>query len=246
MKETSKIYYCYKATNKHNGKVYIGFAADPHTRWRDHKYIAEKGKGYIFHAAIRKHGWDAFEFEVICGGKDKRIMLEHVEPALIDQYQSLVSQNGYNISRGGERMHFVKGDEKARGLAISRAKKGRPNGLKGKQFTEEHRRHMSEGKKGIVFSDTHIQNLSLSHKGQVPWCKGKHLSEETRKKIGQSSIGVPRAAQRWMVTYPDGHIEEIFNMAVFCRQHGLNRGNMSTVAKGKVPHHKGYTCQKVL
>lgn len=46
--ESCKIYYCYKATNQINGKVYIGFAADPEQRWREHKRDADKGKGYIF------------------------------------------------------------------------------------------------------------------------------------------------------------------------------------------------------
>ena len=93
-----KIYYCYSAANLVNGKVYIGFAADPKVRWREHKRDAEKGKGYAFAAAIRKYGWENFQFEVICCGKNKREMLEHVEPALIVQYGSGVP-NGYNIRR---------------------------------------------------------------------------------------------------------------------------------------------------
>ena len=97
--ETCKIYYCYKATNNVNDKVYIGFATDPEKRWSQHKRDAEKGKGFIFHQAIRKHGWDHFHFEVICCGKDKRAMLEYIEPALIDQYQSRITQHGYNMHR---------------------------------------------------------------------------------------------------------------------------------------------------
>ena len=114
-----QVYYCYKATNQVNGKVYIGFASDPYARWREHKRDAQKGRGYVFHAAIRKHGWENFQFEVICCGHDRREMLEHVEPALIDQYQSQVSQYGYNVRRiaeivSGQRLspttEFKKGD----------------------------------------------------------------------------------------------------------------------------------------
>ena len=82
-----------------NGKVYIGFAADPKKRWSQHKKEAEHGHGYAFHNAIRKYGWNAFDFEVICCGSDRGIMLEYVEPALIEQYQSLTIQNGYNVYR---------------------------------------------------------------------------------------------------------------------------------------------------
>jgi group I intron endonuclease len=94
-----KIYYCYKATNDVNGKIYIGFATNPQMRWREHKRDADKGKGYIFHQAIRKHGWEHFHFEVVCCGRDKLAMLEFVEPALIEQYQSGIHQHGYNMNR---------------------------------------------------------------------------------------------------------------------------------------------------
>lgn len=59
-----------------------------------------------------------------------------------------------------------------------------------------HDEHMSlhhKGKpspnKGKVFSEEHRINLSKSHKGQVPWNKGKkckNISEETRRKISES------------------------------------------------------------
>lgn len=37
---------------------------------------------------------------------------------------------------------------------------------KGYKPTEEHRRHLSESRKGIVFSEEHMKNLSLSHLGK--------------------------------------------------------------------------------
>jgi len=93
----SKIYYCYKVTNLVNGKVYIGFAADPQTRWRNHKRDADRGSGYAFHDAIRKYGWHSFVFEVICCGKNKHEMLTVIEPALMEQYDSYLGHQGYNM-----------------------------------------------------------------------------------------------------------------------------------------------------
>lgn len=37
--------------------------------------------------------------------------------------------------------------------------------------------------KGRVQSEEHKLNQSLSKKGQIPWNKGKHISEETKRKI---------------------------------------------------------------
>ena len=134
MKQNScKIYYCYKATNDVNGKVYIGFATDPQKRWRQHKADAIKGRGYIFHKAIRKHGWEHFHFEVICCSKDKVAMLEFVEPLLIEQYHSSIGQNGYN-------MHRKVMGASGRNVDV-RGHKGRP-------LSEDHKRKVSESLKG--------------------------------------------------------------------------------------------------
>jgi group I intron endonuclease len=227
MKNPCKIYYCYKATNKDNGKVYIGFATNPQQRWREHKRDAEKGRGYVFHAAIRKYGWDAFEFKVICCGKSKRDMLKYVEPRLIKQHMSLVTQNGYNIYK----------------------KAGRPkksNGLLGKKFSEETKRRMSEARLGMKFSKVHRLHLSESHKGKPTAWTGRQHTNQAKQKISQSLIGVPRAAKYWSITYPDGKVEQIVNMAVFCKQHKLSAGDMSMVASGKTRHHRGYRCAKIV
>ena len=165
-----KVYYCYKATNLVNQKVYIGFASDPQTRWRNHKRDAETGKGFAFAAAIRKYGWDAFVFEVICCGRDKREMLEHVEPALIEQYQSRVGQNGYNVTRGGEQhpSHNRGGSKKGRvvspesKLRMSAAKMGNTN---------------AAGNKGRKHSDKTKRQMSVVHMGHI-------VTQETRQKIG--------------------------------------------------------------
>ena len=98
-KNHAKIYYCYRAINQVNGKVYIGFSADPEKRWSQHKRDADQGKGYVFHQAIRKHGWHNFQFEILCCGKDKKAMLTCVEPQLIEQYQSRITQQGYNMHK---------------------------------------------------------------------------------------------------------------------------------------------------
>jgi len=171
MNKTCKIYYCYKAINKSNGKVYIGFASDPSQRCREHRRDAEKGKGFALAAAIRKYGWNAFEFEVICCGRDKHEMLEYVEPALIEQYQSRVNQNGYNVTRGGEQFpsHNRGGSKKGRivceesRLRMSVAKKGNSNGA---------------GNKGSKRSEEIKQKMSAAHMGHI-------VTEETRRKIGE-------------------------------------------------------------
>ena len=61
-------------------------------------------------------------------------------------------------------------------------------GKKRAPFTEEHRRKLSEAKKGNPgfwkgkhLSEETKKKLSESKKGRIPWNKGKHLSEASRK-----------------------------------------------------------------
>jgi group I intron endonuclease len=178
--ESCKIYYCYKATNKDNGKVYIGFAADPKTRWRNHKRDAETGRGYVFHQAIRKHGWENFEFEVICCGKDKLAMLEYVEPALIEQYHSNIGQNGYNMHRkvmgASSRVPDVR---KKRGPLTDEQKAKLSIALKGHGgYTDESRRRISEAAK-----------RQPKRYGKDNPFFGKHLSTESCQKIANARRG---------------------------------------------------------
>ena len=95
--------YIYKATNKVNGKVYIGKTEnDIKIRWAAHvsSSFNKRSREYSFkfHNAIRKYGKDAFDVEVI----------DDVEPSetasreqyWIEFYDSIKS--GYNTTFGGE------------------------------------------------------------------------------------------------------------------------------------------------
>jgi very-short-patch-repair endonuclease len=81
-----------------------------------------------------------------------------------------------------------------------------PNRKKPIYFTKEHRQHISESLKGRIskpFSEEHKRKISESLKGKpleeqsknlikylvgnIPWNKGKTLSEETRKKISKKT-----------------------------------------------------------
>jgi group I intron endonuclease len=186
-----KIYYCYRATNKDNGRVYIGFATDPQARWREHKRDAEKGRGYVFHDAIRKHGWDAFSFEILCCGKNKRDMLEYVEPALIEQYHSSVDQDGYNILR--RPMLTPCGITTKVRKRLRKINKGSKNPFYGKKHSEATKRIMSELKKGkpsprkgMILSEATKKKLSIAHTGHV-------CSEENKAKTSAALLGIKRS-----------------------------------------------------
>lgn len=86
------IIYCY--TNKNTGKKYIGQTIHPEQRKRSHLYEATNHKTeYYFHRSIRKHGWEAFEYEVL-----ETVDEEHLSERETFYIKSLNTHwpNGYN------------------------------------------------------------------------------------------------------------------------------------------------------
>lgn len=74
---------------------------------------------------------------------------------------------------------------------IEKISKGRIGKGLGKR-DEKWRLNISKGKKGVKFTDEHIKNLSLSHKGQKGYWTGKKrgiMSEEQKEKVRQSNLG---------------------------------------------------------
>lgn len=110
-----KICGIYKITNTVNGKVYIGQSIHIKQRWKGHKKDAfwEKGANYDYplYKAMRKYGYENFEFEVLeeCPKED----LNNREQFYIQQYQSSKRKYGYNQTLGGDtKEHTQKLSEK--------------------------------------------------------------------------------------------------------------------------------------
>lgn len=92
----------YKATNKINGKIYIGKTIRKlsHAKAR-HFNRAKLGFDTYFYNAIRKYGFDSFEWEVIYNGtSDIDICNKEVE--LIKYFNSRSQDIGYNMTDGGD------------------------------------------------------------------------------------------------------------------------------------------------
>lgn len=94
-----RTYYIYKATNKINGKIYIGKTSNFKVRKWQHERCYEK-EDCVFHRAIQKYGKENFEWEII----DEALGLENVyglEKKYIKKYNSHIKENGYNMTKGG-------------------------------------------------------------------------------------------------------------------------------------------------
>lgn len=114
----------YKITNRENGKLYIGITTCGYkARWYKHCSDAYRGSQYPLHLAINKYNPEGFNVEVIetCNSIEQ---LKEREIYWISELKTLSSQNGYNVSLGGESSYGVKRSVETR-LKISNSKKGK-------------------------------------------------------------------------------------------------------------------------
>ena len=144
----------YKVINLIDGKVYIGqTTTDLEIRKNDHISKSKNKSTIYFHNAIRKHGIDSFEWEIIriCDNINE---LNAYEQYYILYYDSM--NNGYNLTSGGlnyaisektkdilRQFNLGKTMSVSSRKKISEAKKGAKNPMYGKHHSEETKRKMS-------------------------------------------------------------------------------------------------------
>jgi group I intron endonuclease len=156
----SSIYSIYKSTNTINGKIYIGFDSNWPNRKRYHKSQHKKIESK-FYNAVCKYGWDNFDWEVIYQSKDGEHTLKIMETYFIKQFNSFTL--GYNSTLGGDGILGFKHNKEQIQKRI--------NKVKGRKYSSEWCENISKGKIGKKrkpFSQSHLENLSLSISG------GKH------------------------------------------------------------------------
>jgi group I intron endonuclease len=176
------IIYCY--TNKNTGKKYIGQTIHPEQRKRNHLHEAVvKESDYYFHRSIRKHGIDAFDYEVL---EENVKNLNDRENHYINMYDTLWP-NGYNQCP-------------AAGLDKTATEKMKET--KRKQFaamTEEERkeltRKMCEGNIGSKRSEETKKKMSESVKKYL--AENPRVMTEERKKKTSESMKKARAQKNW-------------------------------------------------
>lgn len=160
------MYTVYMHEHIESGKKYIGITCKvPKHRW-------DNGKGYPpkshFGKAIAKYGWDMFNHIILCTGLSKEEACK-MEIDLIAKYNTTNHEHGYNNSTGGELSGL--------GSRFSMTEETKAKMRKPK--SEEHKKHMSEAKKGE-------RNAMY----------GKHISEENKRKMAEARIGLKHSKER--------------------------------------------------
>ena len=162
--------YCIK--NIINNKEYIGLTTRAlEERWKQHIRESNREGGWEWNTplgnAIKKYGKDSFEVFVLeeCSSETE---MKQKEIQLIRERKSLASENGYNLTLGGD-------------------------GRLGYKLSEETKRKIGEGNLGKIMSDDAKAKMSIAAKkrcvGKPSPMNGKKHTDDALKKISESSKG---------------------------------------------------------
>jgi group I intron endonuclease len=162
----------YKATNKINGKVYIGLSTiSMHYRRLHHESESRTRSNTKFHNAIKKYGASSFDWEELEECQDG--ILNEREMYWICTYKSNIT--GYNLTCGGEG---------TKGLIISEGhRKKISDGNKGKKMSNEAKRKISEANTGVFFTAERREKISKALKGRK--CSKEEIEKRSSKLRGR-------------------------------------------------------------
>lgn len=159
--------FIYKTTCLVNGKIYIG----QHVLYNDERDDKYLGSGVIFLKVLRKYGKENFKREILrkCETQKELNIWEYV---YIKKYHSQNREIGYNIADGDVNSSLgncAKSDFVREKIRKALSGSGNPNFHK--KWSEKKRKQMEE-----MFANN-------------PPMKGKHHSEETKKKWSEKRRG---------------------------------------------------------
>ena len=167
----------YRILCKTNGKSYIGqYRLDnPKLRYNRHLKDAKSGSQCTIHEAIRKYGEEQFELITLCICQTPE-ELNKKEIEYIEQYDTMINKNGYNMVPGG---------------------KGRAPNFHHK---EEHREKMSKLFKGRKLSDETKEKLRIAKSNIPATQKNKDsIAEAAQKKFNEQIF--PKRLNEWILQF---------------------------------------------
>ena len=234
-------HYTYMVTNNINGKVYVG----------SHSWSGEGidpnyyGSGTAITRAVKKYGKENFQVEVL-------YYYETVEECRADEERILTE---YNVK---DCPHSYNLKNSAIGMT-SEDMTGENNPNYGKHFSEEHRKKLSESKKGEKhplygkrgkdspnYGKHHTeearQKMSQARKGKRgkdTSMYGKHHTEETRKKMSQANNY--RKTPIVAIQKDTGKIRVFESITECARQLNLCKSHIYYYLNGRCKTCKGYT-----
>lgn len=180
----------YQATNKINGKYYVGKTTTTlKIRKRKHETSAKNKneKNHYFHRALIKYGFDNFKWEILEENINNIKILGDMEVRWISDLSACFCSMGYNETLGGDGF-ILKGHPREKEIRKKRSEriKGEKNpnwgkiGKKhhswGKKFTEEESENVSKGKTKYIYTFKNPDGKLVKMRSIIKFCKENNLN----------------------------------------------------------------------
>lgn len=189
----------YVHINKINKKKYVGVTSkpNPNHRWQN-------GNGYKqnthFYSAIQKYGWDNFEHIILLENLTEEEAKDY-EKKYIKELKTQDRKYGYNMTSGGDGTPgFYPSEETRKKLSNARKRENlseetlrrRSEGLRGRKFSEEHKRKIGDGNSKpidmLTIDGDYIRTFPSAHTVEIELgINHSHISQccrGTRKTTG--------------------------------------------------------------
>lgn len=224
---TTKLHCIYVLLDENQKVFYVGKTNRPKIRLGRHIGEVRRGSRLYVHNKLRqvleRKKWDRSGIFQVIEGEIPESLIDEREIFHIKEFKD----------RGIKLTNLTAGGEGGKGFTrdiIKRAAEKR----KGRHHSEEWKRHISESKTGVPFSSSHLKSLKRA------WKKRPPMSLETREKISRSSRGIHRI-KKFQVQSPTGElIATERGLTDFCREHGLDAGNLHSTLTGRRKQHRGW------
>jgi hypothetical protein len=232
--------------------IYEYFIDNKYTRWyyqiinkaRSENRIKIKYDGYESHHIIPK-------CKPFCGSNDKEnLILLTFREHFICHWLLIKMCDGIKkrkMSSALTRMthNTKKLDRISSSWMFELSKKAYRDSRIGAKHTKESIEKMRISSTGKLHTEKVKKKMSLSHIG----LKHTEQAKANMKKAQQGKI-MPEhqflnQCKKWLIIWPDGHEEQIINLTKFCKENGLDQGNMIRVADGEYKSSKGFKCRRL-
>jgi len=223
----------YKAKNIITGKVYIGKTINSFkTRLSSHLSKSKSvGRLGHFYNSIRRYGWNAFEWSIICEC-DTKDELDEMEFHYIKQYR--MATGVYNLTDGGDCGPVMFGEDNP----MYGKKRPEITGDLNPAKTPEVRKKISEANSGCKRPDLSKKNKENAGK-TFDEIYGIVKAEEIRAKF---KLRKTKDVIYHEVISPDGEVM-LLTIKEMCDRYGLKQGSVHDLFSGrnKSGKHKGWT-----
>ena len=196
----------------------------------------------VFHNAIKKYGWNNFDWQVIerCDSKKE---LDEMEFHYIIQYNSFFRKNGYNMTLGGEGGYGH--------IGIKLFGKENPNWRHGK-YSIVKKKCKRCGNDFIAIEIQEYCSTKCFNKDtktgennpmNIPEIKQKQR-ENTKKALARPEIK-QKLQKLYLVVKPNKEEVIVKGLTNYCKKNNLHSGSMFKVCNGSKLSYKNYWCMRI-